>query len=101
MGVAHAQPKWIIEGDDCTTARADRWTETGIFQGYGPFTLKEWVHDSSLTLIKNPFWPGSDAIPQAKIDEVVGSMLDEQPAFAEYEAGNLDTAGVPLAETDR
>jgi oligopeptide transport system substrate-binding protein len=101
MWVAHAQPKWLIEGDDCTEARGERWTETGFFQGYGPYTLKEWVHDSTLTMIKNPFWPGSDAIPQSKIDEVNFVMLDEQPAFAEYEAGNLDVAAVPLSELDR
>jgi len=28
-------------------------------------------------------------------------MLDEQPAFAEYEAGNLDAAAVPSADLDR
>ncbi len=90
LWMANAQPKWLIEGDDCTEARGDRWTETGFFQGYGPYTLKEWIHDASITLIKNPFWPGTDAIPAAKIDEITWSMLDDVPAFAEYEAGNLD-----------
>ncbi len=33
MWVAHAQPKWLIEGDDCTEGRGDRWTETGVFPG--------------------------------------------------------------------
>ena len=28
-------------------------TETGFYQGYGPFTLEEWVHDSHLTIIAN------------------------------------------------
>ena len=101
MWIAHAQPQWLIEGDDCTNAKGDRWTETGAFQGYGPYTLKEWVHDSTLTIVKNPFWPGSDAVPQAKIEEVVFSMLDQQPAFAEYEAGNVDVAAVPLDAMDR
>jgi len=101
MWVAHAQPQWLIEGDDCTEARGDRWTETGFFQGYGPYTLKEWIHDATITLIKNPFWPGSDSVPQAKIEEITWTMLDEAPAFAEYEAGNLDAAGVPLADIDR
>jgi oligopeptide transport system substrate-binding protein len=101
MWVAHAEPSWLIDGDDCTQARGDKWTETGFFQGYGPYTLKEWVHDSTITLIKNPFWPGSDSVPQAKIDEVTWSMLDDSPAFADYEAGNLDVANVPLADIDR
>jgi len=101
MWVAHAQPKWIIEGDDCTEARTDRWIETGFFQGYGPFVVKDWVHDTSLTMVKNPFWPGSDAIPVAKIDEVNYVMLDAPAQLAEYEAGNMDVASVPLSDIDR
>jgi len=101
LWVANAQPQWIIEGDDCTDARGDRWTETGFFQGYGPYTLKEWIHDASITLIKNPFWVGTDSVPAAKIDELTWSMLDDVPAFAEYEAGNLDAANVPSEDLDR
>jgi oligopeptide transport system substrate-binding protein len=63
--------------------------------------MSEWIHDSSLTIVKNPFWPGSEGNPVAKIDQVNFSMLDESVAFAEYEAGNLDAAPVPLADIDR
>jgi len=101
LWVANAQPKWLIEGDDCTEARGDRWTETGFFQGYGPYTLKEWIHDASITLIKNPFWVGTDSVPESKIEEITWSMLDDVPAFAEYEAGNLDRAVVPSQDMDR
>jgi oligopeptide transport system substrate-binding protein len=101
LWVAHAQPKWIIEGDDCTQGRADKWTETGFYQGYGPYTLKEWVHDSYITLAKNPFWPGSKDVPQAKIDEISTVFLPASAALAEYEAGNLDYVGVPLGDYDR
>ena len=101
MWVAHAQPKWLIEGDDCTQAKGDRWTETGANQSYGPFALKEWVHDSEITLVKNPFLPSIPSVPQPKIDEVVFRMLDASPAFAEFEAGNMDSAGIPLSEVDR
>jgi oligopeptide transport system substrate-binding protein len=94
-------PKWIVEGDDCTQARADKWTEPGFFQSYGPFTLKEWIHDSSLTMIKNPFWPGDQWTPKAKVDEVTFSMLDDTAALAEFEAGNMDWTAVPLADMDR
>ncbi len=98
---AHAQPKWLIEGDDCTEARGGRWIETGFFQGYGPFTLKEWIHDASLTLIKNPFWPGAENIPVPKIDEVNYRILDTSGEFAEFEAGNLDRSTVPLGDVPR
>ena len=101
LWTAHAVPKWLIEGDDCTEARGDRWTEPGFFQGYGPFTLKEWVHDSYITIVKNPFWPGTPDIPMPMLDEVKHVMLDDVAAFAEYEAGNLDAAAVPLADIER
>ncbi|MCJ7513914.1 MAG: peptide ABC transporter substrate-binding protein [Anaerolineales bacterium] len=101
LWTAHAVPKWIIEGDDCTDARGDRWFEPGFFQGFGPFVLKDWVHDSDITIMKNPFWPGTEAIPQAMLDEVKLFFLDSVPAFAEYEAGNLDFTEVPLADIDR
>lgn len=107
LWVARPQPKWIIEGEEdadgntCVEARGDRWTEPGFFQSYGPYTMSEWIHDSSLTMAKNPFWPGSESVPQAKIDFVEMSMLDEVAAFAEYESGNMDAAAVPLADIDR
>lgn len=94
-------PKWVIEGEQGSEARGDRWIEPGFFQSYGPYTLKEWIHDSSLTMIKNPFWPGDDFTPKAKIDEVQFSMIDVAPAMAEFEAGNLDSTGVPTTDMDR
>ena len=101
LWTAHAVPKWIIEGDDCTEGRGDRWTEPGFYQTFGPFALKEWVHDSYITIIKNPFWVGTSDIPAAKLDEVQYMMLDEVPAFSEYEAGNIDAVAVPSADLER
>ncbi len=107
LWVARPQPKWVIEGEqdkdgnECVAARGERWTEPGFFQSYGPYTMSEWVHDSSMVLAKNPFWPATENIPQAKIDLVYMSMLDETAAFSEYEAGNMDAAAVPLADIDR
>jgi len=101
LWVNHAQPKWLIEGDECTTAAADKWTEQENFQGYGPFTLKEWIHDANMTLIKNPFWPGTDTVPQPKIDEIQFRNMDETATLAEFEAGNLDSSGIPSSDYDR
>lgn len=98
---AHAQPSWLIDGDDCTDAAGELWTETGFFEGYGPFTMKELVHDYSIDLVKNPFWPGSDAIPQPKLDEVNLVSLNSDERLAQYEAGNLDAAGVPLTAVEQ
>jgi oligopeptide transport system substrate-binding protein len=102
MWISRAEPSWLIEGDDCTEARGDRWIEPGFNQSYGPFALKEWVHDSSLTMVKNPFWPGTDEIPVPKLDEVTLAMVDAQPGFAAYEAGDIDWASnPPLSDLDR
>ena len=101
MWVAYAEPAWIIDGDDCTEARGDRAFEPGFNQSFGPYALKEWVHDSFASVIKNPFWPGFDNMPQAKIDEVMVRFLDDIPSFADYEAGNVDVTNVPLADMDR
>jgi len=104
LWVARPQPKWQIEGDcdGAVEAHGERWTEPGFFQSYGPWTMSEWVHESELAIVKNPFWPATDAIPQPKIDEVHFAMLDAPAQLAEYEAGNLDrTDGVPLADLDR
>jgi oligopeptide transport system substrate-binding protein len=102
MWTGYAEPSWLINGDDCTEARGQRWIEPGFLQTYGPFTVKEWVHDSSITLVKNPFWIGSDNVPAAKIDEVNFVMLDATAQMSEYEAGNLDYAPEPpLADLDR
>ena len=104
LWVARPQPKWLLEGDcdGAVAARGERWTEPGFFESYGPFTMSEWVHESELTLVKNPFWPGSDAIPQSKLDEVHFAMLDATAQLSEFEAGNIDrTDGVPLSDLDR
>ncbi|MFQ5611218.1 MAG: peptide ABC transporter substrate-binding protein [Anaerolineae bacterium] len=95
MWINWPQPQWLIE------EKGDRWIEAGIMQSYGPYALKEWVHDSEMVIIANPFWPGTDAVPQPSIQFVHFDMLDSSPAFANYEAGLLDRAGVPLPELDR
>lgn len=101
MWVADAEPSWLIDGDSCTQAAGDRWTETGFFEAYGPYIMQQWVHDSYLTMVKNPFWPGTTDIPSPTIDTVKFTMLDTSPAFADYEAGNIDVTTVPLSEIDR
>ena len=100
MWVMVAQPEWQIE------AEGDAWTETGNFQSYGPYVLKEWEHDSHLTLVKNPHWPGTDSIPQATVEEITWTPMDDADALlVEYQAGDLDVIELPkdvlpVAQTD-
>ncbi len=95
MWMASAQPEWAIE------EFGDEWTEDYAIQSYGPFALKEWLHDESLTMIKNPFWMGTDSIPVPMIDEIYSTMLEESAQLANFEAGSLDISSVPLADIDR
>lgn len=92
-----AEPQWSVE------ANAEFWTEPENIATYGPYTLKEWVHGDggSLTLIKNPFWPGSPNSPQAKIDEIQFVFLDSGPQMANFEAGTLDVSEVDPSALDR
>lgn len=101
MWMMHAMPSWLIDGDDCNEGVVERWTESGIYEGYGPFTLKEWVHDSELTLIANPFWPGTDAVPQPKLSAIHYDLIGDVMALSEYEAGNMDYAVIPSGDYDR
>jgi oligopeptide transport system substrate-binding protein len=92
---ARPTPAWAI------AESGDLWTEPENINTYGPFALKDWVHDESMTFIKNPFWPGSDGYGQAKLDELVMRFLDAGVALREYEAGNLDVVNVPSDQLAR
>jgi oligopeptide transport system substrate-binding protein len=95
LWVARPVPSWLIE------EFGDAWTEPENIATNGPFALKEWAHEQSITLIKNPFWAGTEDIPAAKLDEVTFRFLDPAAAFAEYQAGTMDAVSVPLEEYER
>ena len=95
MWMGYAQPSWLIE------EVGDRWFEPGIVQTYGPYALKDWIHDYEATLIKNPYWVGTEFSPEPAVDEVNFRFLDDPEALAEYEAGNVDAANVPGEDMDR
>jgi oligopeptide transport system substrate-binding protein len=90
-----ALPQWAID------AGGDSWTEPEYINTYGPYTLKEWNHDEDITLIKNPFWPGTDLNPVAKIDEIHYRLLESSAQFTEYQAGTMDAIDTPVEATDQ
>jgi oligopeptide transport system substrate-binding protein len=94
LWVARPVPSWVID------EYGDEWYEAENIATNGPFALKEWNHDENAVIIKNPFWPGTNDIPQPKLDEVDFRFLDPQQQFAEYVAGNLDASQVPLEEIE-
>jgi oligopeptide transport system substrate-binding protein len=95
MWMSTAEPQWAIEEN------GEFWTEPENMQSYGPFALKEWLHDESITIVKNPFWQGTDPIPAPQLDEVYFTFLEDSAALANFEAGTLDTSPAPLADLDR
>jgi oligopeptide transport system substrate-binding protein len=95
MWMSTAQPSWIVE------EFGDTWTEDSNVATYGPFALSEWKHNESLTLVRNPFWAGTEFIPVPQLDGVHGAMLATEAELANYEAGLLDVSGVPITDLDR
>lgn len=96
LWMARPQPQWVIE------EFAEFWIEPANFVSYGPYAVKEWPRGESITVIKNPFWAGTESVPQPKIDEIVFYVLDESTALAQYEAGDLDrTDTVSLPDIPR
>jgi len=95
LWVMRAVPQWAIE------EFGDSWVEQENIQTFGPFALKEWAHEESITIIKNPFWPGTAGVPQSLVDEVTFRFLDPQQQFAEFLAGNMDAIQLPIEEFER
>ena len=85
---ARAVPQWDIE------ANGDAWTDPKNVNTFGPLALKEWVHESSMTMVKNPFWPGSKGIQPAKLDQVTIRFIDLPTGLTEFEAGNMDVTQI-------
>jgi len=97
MWVTWAEPQDVID------ANGEFWTDPENIATFGPFALKEWQHGGggSLTMIKNPFWPGTPNSPVSKLDEVQFVFLDQDPQLANFEAGSLDVSEVPQDAVDR
>ncbi len=92
---ARATPQWAVEDS------AEVWTEPENIATYGPYALKSWEHEASMTFVKNPFWPGSEGIRQPMIDEIVHRFIDEAVGLRDYEAGTLSVTTVPSDQIAR
>lgn len=74
-----------------------RWTEPGHIVSNGPYVLAGWFHGDSMTLARNPLWPGW-AEATGNVERVELAMLaDPQAALAAYRAGVLDSTDLPPA----
>jgi oligopeptide transport system substrate-binding protein len=72
------------------------WPKPGHFIGNGAFVLKDWVPQSSITLVKNPLFHDAGAV---KLDEVDFVLTDnQQTAEKRWEAGELDVYDRPVVQ---
>jgi len=77
----------------------DNWTAPGHIVTDGPFTLKSWAHDSSLTLVKNENYYDASSV---KLNTVKLSIItDGSTAEQAFNAGNVDIneTGWPPSDT--
>jgi len=92
---ARAVPSWDVEQN------GDAWTDPKNINCYGPFVLKDWTHEASMTYVKNPFWPGTKGIQKPALDEITFRFIDETVGLREFEAGTIDMTIVPGTEVLR
>lgn len=92
---ARAVPSWNIEKN------GDAWTDPKNIHTYGPFAMKDWTHEASMTYVKNPFWPGTKGIQKPLLDEITFRFINEEVGLREFEAGTIDMTIVPGKEVLR
>jgi len=77
---------------DIVERYGDRWTEPGNIVTNGPFTLREWRHEYSLTLAANKDYFGG----RPRLDAVRFYVIGESTtALTLYETGGLDIVSLP------
>jgi ABC-type transport system substrate-binding protein len=83
-------PKKAVE------ASATSWTDTAY--GTGPFMVKEWKHNQSITLVPNPnYWLGKVQLESIELPFV----QDAATALKMYQTGELDIMGTYNFPTDQ
>lgn len=69
------------------------WTEPGNMVSNGPYFLAGWFHGDSLTLARNPLWPGW-AEGGGNVEQILLAMLPADQALEAYRAGELDSVAL-------
>jgi oligopeptide transport system substrate-binding protein len=77
-GTAPLEKKWV---------ESPKFTEGANFVSSGPFMMKDWTHQASITLVPNPNWYGTKPT-LTEIDFKIGG--DPAADQATFEAGQLD-----------
>ena len=59
---------------------------------YGPYVIKDYLANQSITLTINPFWKGTEGLPVPTLKEINYNLASyaDQDVLAAFRAGNLD-----------
>jgi len=89
-------PASFVVSKKAVEANPTNWTDTAF--GTGPFMVKEWKHNQSITLIPNPnYWLGKPQV--SEID--MPFIQDPATALKLYQTGKLDIMGTYNFPTDQ
>jgi oligopeptide transport system substrate-binding protein len=92
-GTMLPEPRHVVERHGKT------WTRAGTYVGNGPYTLKEWLPNGHVTLVRNPNF--YDAAHVAVEQVVFYPTTDYGAALQRMRAGELDTQDrLPGAQID-
>jgi oligopeptide transport system substrate-binding protein len=92
---------FIPANKGAVTKWGDKWTDPGHNVSDGPFTLKSWKHDASLTLVKNPDYYDAASV---KLDTIQMKVITEgATAEQAFNSGDVDVneTGWPPSDTPR
>lgn len=86
-----------VEGAADWQTNPGAWCQEAGFVSNGAYTLSEWVHDESMTYVKNPNYHRADDVKVETIHFMLSA--DDTAIYAAYNAGDLDFADtVPTDE---
>ncbi len=89
-------PASFVVSKKAVDANPQTWTDTAY--GTGPFMVKEWKHNQSITLVPNPnYWLGKPQLESI----VLPFIQDAATALKLYQTGELDIMGTYNFPTDQ
>jgi len=89
-------PASFVVSKKAVEANPSSWTDSAY--GTGPFMVKEWKHNQSITLVPNPnYWLGKPQLEEINLPFI----QDPATALKLYQTGELDIMGTYNFPTDQ
>jgi oligopeptide transport system substrate-binding protein len=94
MWTLTASPQWAID------EHGEAWTEAGNIVTSGRYVLAEWIHNTRVTIVRNPLMP-ADMAGDGNIERYVSTVVpDTSTSYALWLNGEVETSGIPEAELE-